>query len=205
MAVALRPAVLLIVLASLLFFAAGILDTAQGTIDASAVESWVFGAVNLIVAILIARGNERILALRIGLAAFFMVERPVTAVAFGAKPIEGIALHMAAAILEAVILISTLRIWRLGHSVSRADLAMLSLPGAPAPLLTASAAPSGDVAVAGPVPSSVVPRRGRQKRPRAPRPAQPRDAAPGRDRAFALTCARSVRGTRTSRERSLPE
>ena len=150
MAVALRPAVLLIIIASLLFFSAGVLDTTSGVIDASAIESWVFGAINLVVAVFIARGNERMLALRIGLAAFFMVERPVTAVAFGPKPIEGIALHMATAIVEAFILISTLRVWRLGHSVSQADLAFLALPlgGAPPAAAGASAASGRSVAVA---------------------------------------------------------
>lgn len=139
MAVALRPAVLLIILASVLFFAAGFLDAAAGEVGPAAIESWIFGFVNLVVAGFIARGNERTLALRIGLAAFFMVERPVTAVAFGQKPIEAIALHLAAAIVEAFILISTLRVWRLGHSVSQSDLGMLSLSAAPAP--TALAAP----------------------------------------------------------------
>ncbi len=140
MAVALRPSVVLIVVASILFFAAGWLDTASGTIDVSVIESWVFGAVNLLVALLIARGNERILALRIGLAAFFMIERPVTAVAFGPKPMEAIAMHLATAVVEAFILVSTLRVWRLGHSVSRTDLAFLSLPSAPSPLAATAGA-----------------------------------------------------------------
>lgn len=146
MAVALRPAVLLIVFASLLFVAAGALDSASGVVDLSAIESWVLGVINLLVALLIARGSERILALRIGLAAFFMVERPVTAIAFAPKPIEAIALHMATAVLEAVILISTLRLWRLGHSVSQTDLAFLSLPTARSPLaVTAGAVAEGPV------------------------------------------------------------
>ncbi|MBI2323936.1 MAG: hypothetical protein HYY42_07265 [Chloroflexi bacterium] len=145
MAVALRPAVLLIVLASILFLAAGVLDTTSGAVDAAAIESWIFSAVNVLVAVFIARGNERILALRIGLAAFFMVERPLTAVAFGPKPIEGIALHMATAIVEAFILISTLRVWRLGHSVSQTDLAFLTLPTSPAPRAATVGAARADV------------------------------------------------------------
>lgn len=178
MAVALRPAVLLIVLASMLFFAAGLLDSASGVIELSAIESWTFGAINLLVALLIARGNERILALRIGLAAFFMVERPVTAVAFGPKSIEAISLHMAAAILEAVILISTLRLWRLGHSVSQTDLAFLSLPGAPSPLAaTAGAAVEGRMG--GPVPAVTTERAAaRAKSRKAPKPEKPLDTRP---------------------------
>lgn len=184
MAVALRPAVVLIVVASLLFFAAGYLDSAAGSTDVSTYASWVFGAVNLFVALLIARGNERMLALRIGLAAFFMVERPVTAVAFGPKPIESVAMHMATAVLEAVILFSTLRLWRLGHSVGQADLAFLQLPSAP---LAATAGMPGALegaAVVGPVPGVAVPK-GRkdkrdkpEKRPKAAKGPKPLDTRP---------------------------
>ena len=158
MAVALRPAVLLIVVASVLFFAAGWLDTAAGATDPSTIASWVFGAVNLLVAVFIARGNERILALRIGLAAFFMVERPVTAIAFGPKPIESIVFHMATALLEAVILFSTLRIWRLGHSVGQAELAFLSLPSSPLAATAGLPANLPDTPLAGPIPSVAAPR-----------------------------------------------
>lgn len=198
MAVALRPAVLLIVVASLLFFAAGGLDTAAAfetcrtpprppdcdAVALSSAESWIFGALNLLVAVFIARGNERILALRIGLAAFFMVERPVTAVAFGPKPIESVVLHMATAALEAVILFSTLRIWRLGHSVGQADLAFLQLPSSP---LTAAAAMPGQApggGVVGPIPGVVVPkgwkdkREKPEKRPKAAKGAKPLDTRP---------------------------
>lgn len=135
MAGALRPAVVLIVLASLLFLLAGALDVLQGAPDYASIESYVLGAVNLIVAVLIARGNERILALRMGLAAFFVVERPVTAVVLP-TPIDAVAVHMVTAVVEAVIFLSTLRVWRLGHSVSAADLSLLTLsaqPAAPAP------------------------------------------------------------------------
>lgn len=192
MALALRPAVLLIILASLLFFAAGWLDSNSAFGDCrleprppectlvaiSSMESWVFGAINLLVALLIARGNERILALRIGLAAFFMVERPVTAVAFGPKPVESIALHMATAILEAVILVSTLRLWRLGHSVSQTDLAFLSLPTGPSPLAAAAGAVA-EGPIGGPVPAVTTDRAAaRAKSRKAPKPDKPLDTRP---------------------------
>lgn len=121
MARALRPAVLLMLLASALFLIAGILDGASGAI------SYAFGAVNLIVAVLIARGSERVLALRIGLAAFFVLERLASALLFGPKSIESVGVHVLTAAVEAVILASTLRLWRLGHSVTSQDLAFLSL------------------------------------------------------------------------------
>lgn len=156
MALALRPAVLLIALASLLFLIAGGLDQAGGVGDISAIESYGFGAVNLLIAVLIARGNERIVALRIGLAAFFMFERPVTAIAFGPKPVGSIAVHLVTALVEAAILLSTTRLWRLGHSVSQTDLAFLALPSAGAPLPAADAASvaGGSGAAAAPMPSA---------------------------------------------------
>jgi hypothetical protein len=180
MAVALRPAVLLIVFASVLFFAAGWLDSNSAfeickepprpaecdLVAISSMESWLFGAINLLVAVFIARGNERILALRIGLAAFFMVERPVTAVAFGPKSLESIALHMGTAIVEAVILISTLRIWRLGHGVSQSDLALLSLPTSPAPLAVAAGPAPTDIALGPPLRSRAMRDRVKKEKPR---------------------------------------
>jgi len=177
LAVALRPAVLLIGVASLLFVLAGFLDSANG-IGIASIESWAFGLANLLVALFIARGNERMLALRIGLAAFFMVERPVTAVAFGEKPIASIALHMLAAIVEGVILVSTLRLWRLGHSVGQSDLAFLALPSSPSPLAATAGVAPADVPVAGPV-MGVAARK--SKRQKAPKPELPLDtpARPG--------------------------
>lgn len=135
MARAMRPAVVLIALASILFLVAGGLDAWHGAPDYASIESYGFGVVNLVVAVLIARGNERILALRMGLAAFFVVERPVTALIFP-TPLDAVAVHFVTAVVELVILVSTLRVWHLGHSVGAADLSMLSLmsePAAPAP------------------------------------------------------------------------
>lgn len=135
MAGAMRPAVVLIALASILFLVAGGLDAWYGSPDYASIESYAFGIVNLVVAVLIARGNERILALRMGLAAFFVVERPVTALVFP-TPLDAVAVHFVTAVVELVILVSTLRVWHLGHSVGAADLSMLSLtaePAAPVP------------------------------------------------------------------------
>ena len=89
MARALRPAVLLILVASLLFLVDGYLDGIypggpNWSFDAYSGLGWtsyLFAFVNAVVAFLIARGSERMLALRIGLAAFFIFERPVSAVA----------------------------------------------------------------------------------------------------------------------------
>lgn len=198
MAGALRPAVLLIVLASLLFIVTGLLDSSSAfegcrleptsapcqAVAVSSLESWIFGAVNLIVALLIARGHERILALRIGLAAFFMVERPVTAVALGPKPVESVALHFVTAVVEAVILATTMRIWRLGHSVGQSDLAFLSLPAASPPLATAAAAAADAPPAAGPIvmPRPVAPSEGKKDHERLATPERPVDAAARRVR-----------------------
>jgi hypothetical protein len=137
---ALRPAVVLIVLASLMFLLAGALDALQGAPGYASAESYALGVVNLVVAVLIARGNERMLALRMGLAAFFVVERPASAVVLP-TPTDAVAVHIVTAIVEAVIFISTVRLWRLGHSVGAADLSMLALSSEPVAPLAAIVRP----------------------------------------------------------------
>lgn len=147
MAVALRPAVVLILLASVLFVVDGYLDGVypggpHGSLDAYSGLGWtsyLFAVANAIVAIAIARGSERMLALRIGLAAFFIFERPVSAIALGVKPIESIAVHALTALVEAIILASTMRVWRLGHSFSDTDMSLLALP-ATAPAMAGASA-----------------------------------------------------------------
>lgn len=129
MAGALRPVVILMLVASALFVVAGLLDgvypggSAWGA-DLAAV-SYLFALVNTLVAILVARGSERSLALRMGLSIFFVVERPASAFLIGAKSAPSIGVHLATALVEAVILVSAVRVWRLGHSVVAQDLDQL--------------------------------------------------------------------------------
>ena len=141
MARALRPVVILMLLASALFVAAGLLDgvypggRAWG-LDLAAV-SYLFAFVNTFVAILVARGSERSLALRMGLSIFFVIERPMSAFLLGSKSTASIGVHLATAVVELIILVSALRVWRLGHSVQSAQLdELLALdsvtPAAPA-------------------------------------------------------------------------
>lgn len=140
MAGALRPAVLLIFFASLLFLLDAVLDGVQPLGEHWSLEaysnlgwtSYLFAVVNLIVGVLIARGSERSLALRIGLSGFFLVERPVSAFLIGQKPIESIGVHLVTAFIELVILVTTIRVWRLGHSVRGSDLhALFALEAEP--------------------------------------------------------------------------
>lgn len=150
MAGALRPAVLLMVLASFLFLLDAYLDGvypggSHWSTDAYSGLGWtsyLFAFANAIMAVLIARGSERMLALRIGLAAFFMFERPVSAIALGAKPLESLVVHVVTALIETVILASTMRVWRLGHSVRDVDLSLLTVGGS-APLPVGAAAGAG--------------------------------------------------------------
>lgn len=136
MAGAVRPAVLLMQLASMLFFLAGLLDGIypggkSWSLEAYGGFGWTsygFGLMNLIVAQLIARGSERMLVLRIGLAAVFMVERVVTAFLPVPKADASIGVHLGTALLEAVILLTTTRVWRMGR-VEEADLSLLNMPG----------------------------------------------------------------------------
>jgi hypothetical protein len=132
MAGALRPVVLLMLLASLLFVVDGVLDGPP-----FAYASYFFAAVNAAIAVLIARGSERSLVGRIALSAFFLVERPVTAFALGPKSTEAIAVHAATAVVELVILLGALRVWRLGRSVAPDEMeAIFALEGpSPAPPL----------------------------------------------------------------------
>jgi len=169
MAGAIAPVVWLMVLASILFGAAGFLDgiyPGGGEWSFSSYgglgwTSYAFGVVNLLVALFIARGSERSLTLRIGLAAVFVVERVTTAFFPVPKSLPSVGVHLATALIEAIILTATWRVWRLGH-MGVADLSLLTLPQA------------GGAAVAGGGPPSlvVVP-------PSAPeRAASPRRAGP---------------------------
>lgn len=141
MAGALRPVVVLMALASALFVLDGILDGAYpgapGWIGGPAhyglgVLAYVFAFVNAAIALVIARGSERTLVGRIGLSAFFLVERPLTAFALGEKLPESVAVHFATAFVELVILLGAIRVWRLGRSVGTDLDSMLALD-APSP------------------------------------------------------------------------
>lgn len=130
MAGAVRPVVILMLLASVLFVAAGVLDgvypggAAWSAGDLAAI-SYIFALVNTFVAVLVARGSERSLALRMGLSLFFVVERPASAFLIGQKSSASIAVHIATAVVELVILASAIRVWRLGHSMATDDMDQL--------------------------------------------------------------------------------
>ena len=129
MAGALRPVVILMLLASVLFVLAGIFDGVYpgGPLpftDLAAI-SWVFAIINTVVAYLVARGSERSLALRMGLSLFFVVERPASAFLIGTHSTASVVVHLATAVVELVILVSALGVWRLGHSVATGDMDQL--------------------------------------------------------------------------------
>jgi hypothetical protein len=126
---ALRPVVVLMLLASLLFVVDGFFDGVYpggpawftGRYNNLAEISYVFAIVNTAVAVMVARGSERSLQSRIGLSVFFLIERPVTAFALGPKPIESIITHFATAAVELLILVTALRVWRLGNAAPDVD------------------------------------------------------------------------------------
>ena len=137
MARAMRPVVVLMLLATVLFIADGLLDHnvagTNGFDDHKGVgwTSYLFAFANLLMTIAVARGSERTLLGRIALSMFFIVERPVTAFVLGPTPIEAIAVHLATAVVELIILVGAIRVWRLGHSLVSADMdAMLALDSA---------------------------------------------------------------------------
>ncbi len=133
MAGALRPVVLLMLLASILFVVDGILDGVYpggpawftGKYQNLAEIAYVFAILNTLVAYLVARGSERSLMARIGLSAFFLVERPLTAFVLGPKDLPAVIVHVATAVVELVILVSAVRVWRLGHSVGDDEMSSL--------------------------------------------------------------------------------
>jgi hypothetical protein len=129
--------------ASLLFVIDGIFDGVYpggpawftGRYENLAEIAYVFAILNTAVAVMVARGSERSLQSRIALSVFFIIERPLTAFVLGPKPIESMVTHFATAGVELVILITALRVWRLGHSLASDEVDMLfSLDsGVPAP------------------------------------------------------------------------
>ena len=133
MAGALRPVVLLMLVASVLFVVDGILDGVYpggpawftGKYENIAEIAYVFAILNTLVAFLVARGSERSLIARIGLSAFFVVERPLTAFVLGPKDLPAIIVHLATAVVELVILVTAVRVWRLGHSIGEAEMSSL--------------------------------------------------------------------------------
>ena len=136
MAGALRPVVLLMLLASLLFVVDGFFDGVYpggpawftGRYENLAEISYVFAIINTVVAVMVARGSERSLQSRIGLSVFFLIERPITAFALGPKPVESIVTHFATAGVELLILVTALRVWRLGNTAPDVD-ALFALEG----------------------------------------------------------------------------
>lgn len=129
MAGALRPVVLLMLFASLLFVVDGFFDGVYpggpawftGRYNNLAEISYLFAIVNTVVAVMVARGSERSLQSRIGLSVFFLIERPITAFALGPKPVESIVTHFATAAVELLILVTALRVWRLGNAAPDVD------------------------------------------------------------------------------------
>ena len=133
MAGAMRPVVLLMLLASVLFVVDGVLDGVYpggpawftGKYQNLAEIAYVFAILNTVVAYLVAKGSERSLLARIGLSAFFFVERPLTAFVLGPKDLPAVVVHVATAVVELVILVAAVRVWRLGHSVGDDEMTSL--------------------------------------------------------------------------------
>ena len=149
MARAMRPVVVLMLLATVLFIVDGVLD--HNYLNEPILEeykgvgwtSFVFAFANLLMTIAVARGSERTLLGRIALSAFFMVERPLTAFILGPKPMTSVAVHFATAIVELIIFVGALRVWRLGRSLVAADVdAMFALDGTGPRVVTGLASPT---------------------------------------------------------------
>jgi hypothetical protein len=133
---ALRPVVLLMLFASLLFVVDGVFDGVYpggpawftGKYGNLAEICYLFAILNTAVAVMVARGSERGLQSRIGLSVFFLIERPITAFVLGPKPVESIVTHLATAGVELLILVTAIRVWRLGNAAPDVD-ALFALEG----------------------------------------------------------------------------
>jgi hypothetical protein len=70
-----------------------------------------------------------------GLSLFFVVERPASAFLIADKSALSIAVHLVTAVVELIIFVSALRVWRLGHSIANDEIEqMFSIDDAtPAP------------------------------------------------------------------------
>ncbi len=160
MARALRPVVLLMLLASVLFVVDGYLDGVYpggpawftGKYDNVAVTSYLFAVLNALVAVLIARGSERGLIARMVLSVTFLIERPATAFVLGPKPGASVVVHFLTAAVELVILLSALRVLRLGRSVASSDLERLLALDAPTATPAAATPPEREELVVAPKP-----------------------------------------------------
>ena len=134
MARAMRPVVLLMLLATVLFVVDGVLDHNYANkpifeeYQGVGWTSFIFAVANLLMTLAVARGSERTLFGRVALSAFFILERPATAFILGPKPVTSIAVHFVTAVVELVILVGALRLLRLGHSLAPSDMdAMFAL------------------------------------------------------------------------------
>jgi hypothetical protein len=135
---ALRPVVLLMLFASLLFVVDGFFDGVYpggpawftGRYGNLAEIAYLFAIINTAVAVMVARGSERSLQSRIGLSVFFLIERPITAFVLGPKPVESVVTHLATAGVELLILVTAIRVWRLGNTAPDVD-TLFALEGSP--------------------------------------------------------------------------
>lgn len=118
-----RQVVVLMVLAGSLFFIAGIVNGVYpggGRDTTFGYATYLFGIINLGVAFWIWQGSERGLLIRIVLAAVFIVV--VIALAWAQPTTASIVIYAATWLVELVILLNALRVWRLGRSIDARDL-----------------------------------------------------------------------------------
>jgi hypothetical protein len=143
-------------LASLLFFAAGLLNGAYpggaGWVDQPG-TAWIthgFGMLNILVAFWVWRGSERGLLTRIVLAAVFL---GIVAVLALRQPTGApLIIYFLTALIEVVIVVDAIRVWRISHEADTRDLEMLFSLETPLPVSVAPPPPSVVLAPAPEVP-----------------------------------------------------
>ncbi len=115
-----RQVVALMIVAAILFFVAGVLNGVypggRGWLDHWGLGwlTYVFGALNVLVAFWISRGSERGLVARIVLGAGFLAI--VALLALSQPTLVSVVIYVVTGLIEVVILLEAIRIWRIGRS-----------------------------------------------------------------------------------------
>jgi hypothetical protein len=123
MAPAVRPVVRWMLLSALLFLATGIVDGVYPGGRNWPPSPWggapwiayAFGAVELLLAILVAKGRDWAFFAAIGISAFFALERPLGPLMVQYTSVEGYALHFMTGVAQLLTMFAAMRVFRTLH------------------------------------------------------------------------------------------
>lgn len=121
MAPALRPLIFWLALSAALFFASGVTDgvypggrawpPAPG--NGAPWIAYPFGVIELLLAALIVRGRDWAFFAAVGIAAFFIVERPLAPLIVNYTTLAGYAVHFLTGVAQVFTMFTALRVFRI--------------------------------------------------------------------------------------------